>query len=104
MTRHKRLMNRLTIIGLIIVVVLVIVALFAPWIATYDVGATDLSMRYLGPSAAHWFGTDSTGRDIFSRVVFGARISLQVGIIVVLVSAFIGTILVAVAGYYVCWV
>jgi len=93
-------MNRLTIIGLVIVAVLVIVALFAPWIATYDVGATDLSMRYLGPSAAHWFGTDSTGRDIFSRVVFGARISLQVGIIVVLVSAFIGTILGAVAGYY----
>jgi peptide/nickel transport system permease protein len=93
-------MNRLTVVGLIIVAVLVIVALFAPWIATYDVGATDLSMRYLGPSAAHWFGTDSTGRDIFSRVVFGARISLQVGIIVVLVSAFIGTILGAVAGYY----
>jgi len=93
-------MNRLTIIGVVIVVVLVIVALFAPWIATYDVGATDLSMRYLGPSAAHWFGTDSTGRDIFSRVVFGARISLQVGIIVVIVSAFIGTILGAIAGYY----
>jgi len=97
-------MNRLTIIGLVIVAVLVFVALFAPWIATYDVGATDLSMRYLGPSAAHWFGTDSTGRDIFSRVVYGARISLQVGIIVVLVSAFIGTILGAVAGYYGGWV
>jgi peptide/nickel transport system permease protein len=97
-------MNRLTIAGLIIVATLVIVALFAPWIATYDVGATDLSIRYLGPSAAHWFGTDSTGRDIFSRVVFGARISLQVGIIVVVVSAFIGTILGAIAGYYGGWV
>jgi len=93
-------MNRLTIIGLVIVVVLVIVALFAPWIATYDVGATNLSMRYLPPSAAHWFGTDSTGRDIFSRMVFGARISLQVGIVVVLVSAFIGMILGAISGYY----
>src|SRR5499425_1058074 len=97
-------MNRLTIIGLVIVVVLVIVALFAPWIAPYDVGTTDLSIRYLAPSAAHWFGTDSTGRDIFSRVVFGARISLQVGIIVVLVSAFIGTILGALAAYYGGWV
>jgi peptide/nickel transport system permease protein len=97
-------MNRLTIIGLIIVVVLVLVALFAPWIATYDVGATDLSMRYLPPSAAHWFGTDSTGRDIFSRVVFGARISLQVGIVVVTVSAVIGTLLGAFAGYYGSWV
>src|SRR5678815_3852653 len=97
-------MNRLTVIGLVIVVVLVIVALFAPWIATYDVGATNLSMRYLPPSAAHWFGTDSTGRDIFSRVVFGARISLKVGIIVVTVSAVIGTLLGAVAGYYGGWV
>src|SRR6476619_5209430 len=96
-------MNRLTIIGLVIVIVLVLVALFAPWIATYDVGATDLTMRYLPPSAAHWFGTDSTGRDIFSRVVFGARISLQVGIIVVLVSAFVGTIIGAIAGYYGGW-
>src|SRR5881398_1717232 len=93
-------MNRLSIIGLVIVVVFVLVAIFAPWIAHYDVGATNLSMRYLPPSAAHWFGTDSTGRDIFSRVVFGARISLKVGIVVVLVSAFIGTILGAVAGYY----
>jgi len=97
-------MNRLTIIGLVIVVVLVIVALFAPWIAPYGVGATDLSMRYLPPSAAHWFGTDSTGRDIFSRVVFGARISLQVGLVVVTVSAIVGTFLGALAGYYGGWV
>jgi peptide/nickel transport system permease protein len=97
-------MNRLTVIGIVIVVVLVLVALFAPWIATYDVGATDLSMRYLPPSAAHWFGTDSTGRDIFSRVVFGARISLQVGIVVVAVSAVIGTLLGAFAGYYGGWI
>src|SRR5918997_6075623 len=97
-------MNRLTIIGLVIVVVLVIVALFAPWIAPYEVGATNLSMRYLPPSAAHWFGTDSTGRDIFSRVVFGARISLQVGLVVVAVSAVIGTFLGALAGYYGGWV
>jgi peptide/nickel transport system permease protein len=97
-------MNRLTIIGLVIVLVLVLVALLAPWIAPYDVGATDLSIRYLAPSAAHWFGTDSTGRDIFSRVVFGARISLQVGIIVVTVSAIVGTLIGAVAGYYGGWV
>lgn len=97
-------MNRLTIIGLAIVVILVIIALFAPWIATHDVGATDLSIRYLQPTASHWFGTDSTGRDVFSRVVFGARISLEVGIVVVTVSAFFGTILGAIAGYYGGWV
>src|SRR5213082_2331128 len=97
-------MNRLSIIGLVIVIVFVLVAIFAPWIAHYDVGATNLAMRYMPPSAAHWFGTDSTGRDIFSRVVFGARISLEVGVIVVLVSAFVGTIIGAVAGYYSGWV
>jgi peptide/nickel transport system permease protein len=96
-------MNRLTIIGIAIVIVLVVIALFAPLIAQYDVGATDIGLRYLPPSAAHWFGTDSTGRDIFSRVVFGARISLKVGIIVVVVSAFVGTIIGAIAGYYGGW-
>jgi len=97
------LMNRLTTIGIAIVVVLVIVALSADWIAQYDVGATNIALRYLPPSAAHWFGTDSTGRDIFSRVVFGTRISLQVGIIVVVVSSIVGTIIGAIAGYYGGW-
>src|SRR5256884_852966 len=97
-------MSRLAIIGLVIVTVFVLVAIFAPWIATQDVGATDLAMRYMPPSAVHWFGTDSTGRDIFSRVVFGARISLEVGIVVVTVSALVGTSIGAVAGYYSGWV
>jgi peptide/nickel transport system permease protein len=97
-------MNRLTIIGLVIVAVLVLVALFAPWIAPYDISTTNLAMRYLPPSAAHWFGTDSTGRDIFSRVVFGARISLQVGLVVVAVSALLGTVMGAISGYYGGWV
>ena len=97
-------MNRLTIIGIIIVAILIIVAIFAPWIATHDVGTTNLSMRYLPPSWSHLFGTDATGRDIFSRVVFGARISLQVGVIVVSVSALIGTLLGAFAAYYGGWI
>ena len=97
-------MNRLSIIGLVIVIIFVVVAIFAPWIAHYDVGSTNLAMRYMPPSAAHWFGTDSTGRDIFSRVVFGARISLEVGVIVVMVSAFVGTLIGAVAGFYSGWV
>ncbi|MEA2206672.1 MAG: peptide/nickel transport system permease protein [Blastocatellia bacterium] len=97
-------MNRLAIIGIGIVVVILIVAIFAPWIATQDVGATNLSIRYLAPNASHWFGTDSTGRDIFARVVFGARISLRVGIIVVTVSAVVGTLLGALAGYYGGWI
>jgi peptide/nickel transport system permease protein len=97
-------MNRLTIVGLIIVTILVIVAILAPWIATHDVGATNLSLRYLPPSSQYFFGTDSTGRDIFSRVVFGARISLKVGLVVVAVSAIVGTLLGALAGYYGGWI
>src|ERR671918_431919 len=97
-------MNRLGIVGTVIVALLVIVALFAPWIATHDVGATDLGLRYLGPSGSHYFGTDSTGRDIFSRVVFGARISLQVGLVVVSISTVVGTLLGAIAGYYGGWI
>ncbi len=97
-------MNRLTVVGLVIVSVLLVVAIFAPWIATHDVGATNLSIRYLPPSMQHLFGTDSTGRDIFSRVVFGARISLEVGIIVVSVSAVVGVFLGAMAGYYGGWI
>ncbi|MEP6911747.1 MAG: ABC transporter permease [bacterium] len=97
-------MNRLTIIGSLVVAILVIVAIFAPWIATHDVGATNLSIRYLPPSAQHLFGTDSTGRDIFSRIVFGSRISLEVGIIVVSVSAIVGTLWGALAGYYGGWI
>jgi peptide/nickel transport system permease protein len=96
-------MSRLGIIGAVIVIVFVVVAIFAPWIATHDVGATNLSIRYMAPSATHWFGTDSTGRDIFSRIVFGARISLEVGIVVVAVSALVGTAIGALAGYYGRW-
>lgn len=97
-------MNRLAKVGLIIIFALVIAALFAPWIATHDVGATDLSARYLPPSSVHYFGTDATGRDIFSRVIHGARISLRVGVTVVIISATVGTIVGAIAGYYGGWV
>jgi peptide/nickel transport system permease protein len=97
-------MNRLAIVGLVIVGALVIIAVFAPLIATQDVATTNLALRYLPPSGAHWFGTDATGRDVFARVVYGARISLRVGLTVVAVSAIIGTICGALAGYYGGWV
>lgn len=97
-------MNRLAIIGLFIVGVLVLLALFAPLIATRDVGATDLLHRYEAPSREHYLGTDATGRDVYSRVVYGARISLRVGVIVVLISSFVGTLIGALAGFYGGWV
>src|SRR5919201_3549126 len=97
-------MNRLAVFGLAFIVLLALVALFAPLIATHDVGATDLLHRYDAPSSAHWLGTDATGRDIFSRVVFGARISLRVGVVVVVVSAAVGTVVGALAGFYSGWI
>ena len=93
-------MSRLAYIGFAIAAIFILAAIFAPWIATHDIIAQDLTMRYLPPSAEYWFGTDGLGRDVFSRVIFGARISLEVGISVVVVSAFFGTIIGALAGFY----
>lgn len=96
-------MNRLAIFGLIVVGILVVLALFAPWIATQDVVTINLPLRYLPPSGEHWFGTDALGRDVFARVVYGARISLRVGIVVVVVSSIVGTFFGALAGYFGGW-
>ena len=93
-------MNRLAYIGLVIAAVVILTAIFAPLIATHDVTAQNLLARYADPSAAHWFGTDALGRDVFSRVVYGARISLEVGITVVTVSSVVGILIGAVAGFY----
>ncbi len=97
-------MNRLTYIGLGIASLVIIAAVFAPLIATHDPVAQDLANRFASPSADYWFGTDSLGRDVFSRVIYGARISLQVGLTVVVVSAFIGIIIGAISGFYGGWV
>ena len=97
-------MNRLFYIGIAIAALVVLTALFAPVIATHDVTAQNTAVRFASPSAEHWFGTDGLGRDVFSRVVYGARISLQVGIIVVVFSSVIGTIIGSVAGFYGGWV
>ena len=96
-------MNKLAYIGIAVAVIFILTAIFAPLIATHDVTAQNLFMRYAAPSAEHWFGTDALGRDVFSRVVFGARISLQVAIVVVTVSATIGIFIGAIAGFYGGW-
>ena len=93
-------MNRLTYIGIFIAAVLVIAAIFAPFIATHDPVVQNLALRYAAPSAEHWFGTDALGRDVFSRLVYGARISLEVGIVVVVVSGIVGIVIGAIAGFY----
>src|SRR6266567_2952726 len=92
--------NVLAATGMILVVVFVIFAMFAPWIAPQDPCNINLPSRLQPPNAAHWFGTDELGRDIFSRVIYGARISMLVGGSVVVVSLLVGLIFGCIAGYY----
>ncbi len=92
--------NLLAASGMVLVGVFILFALFAPWIAPRDPAAIDLPSRLQGPSVGHWFGTDELGRDILSRVIHGARISMLVGSSVVAGSLFLGLILGSIAGYY----
>jgi peptide/nickel transport system permease protein len=92
--------NPLAATGMVLVVILLIFALFAPWIAPQDPAAINLPSRLDSSSGAHWFGTDELGRDILSRVIYGARISMMVGGCVVLVSLVLGLIVGSIAGYY----
>jgi len=101
--RLKR--NKLAMFGLFLVVFLVVVALFAPVIATHGpyeqlIWTEGKAAQLQPPSAQHWFGTDYYGRDIFSRIVYGARISLQIGIASTIISVSIGIVMGAIAGYY----
>src|SRR5690349_12096477 len=87
----RRLMHRPSAaIGLGVIVVFVVIALSASWIAPYDPIATSFSTVRKAPSAAHWFGTDELGRDVLARVIFGARASLLAGVVSVLISLSIG--------------
>lgn len=92
--------NKVAMACLGIVIVLCFVALFAPWIAPYDPDAQVLTERLMAPSAQHWFGTDDLGRDIFSRIVYGCRISLSVGIVSQIIATVIGYTMGVCAGYF----
>lgn len=92
--------NLLLFLGAAIVLFFIIVAIFAPFIATYDPSATNLKGTFLSPSSKHFFGTDDIGRDVFSRVVYGSRVSLFVGFIAVGISLIIGVVLGLASGYY----
>ncbi|MDT4954279.1 MAG: peptide/nickel transport system permease protein [Acidobacteriota bacterium] len=96
-------MNRLSIFGFAIIGILVLAAIFAPLITRQDFEQPHTAQLHQPPSSEFWFGTDATGRDIFSRVVYGARTSLEVGLIVVFISALVGTTLGALSGYYGGW-
>ena len=90
----KRLVrNKLAMLGLAIVVFLILIAIFAPLIAPYDPILRIKEESLFGPSSAHWFGTDILGRDILSRVIYGSRISIEVGVIAVGISVIIGLVI-----------
>ena len=92
--------RRLAMAGGAVIVLLVVVGIAGPWIAPYDPLDQDLSKSLLGPSWSHWFGTDSFGRDILSRVLYGARISLIVGIASQGIAFSLGVAMGLVSGYY----
>jgi len=86
-------------IGLVIAAVMVIIAIAAPWLAPYDPNEQNVLLKLEPPSADHWFGTDAFGRDVLSRVIYGARISLFVGAFATLAGVLVGTVIGVVSGY-----
>ncbi len=100
----KPLRNPSLVIGALIILILISLAIFAPLLATHGIDKPDMRNRFSLPSAEHWLGTDNLGRDIWSRLIFGARISLSIGVISVTVAAFIGTTVGLAAGYFGGWV
>jgi peptide/nickel transport system permease protein len=98
--RHVARHNVLATIGVILVLIFLMFALFAPWIAPQDPAHIDLPTRLSRPSSAHWCGTDELGRDILSRLIYGSRISMLVGSCVVAASLALGLIVGSLAGYY----
>lgn len=98
--RRKLLRNRLACIGATILLVLALLAIFSPQIAPYDWKKQEIMNRFQGSSSDHWLGTDELGRDILSRILYGARYSLVMGIAAVAFSLAIGTLLGALAGFY----
>lgn len=92
--------NKLAMVGFSILAVLILVAVFAPWLAPYDPNEMNLALGIQNPSAEHWLGTDNFGRDVLSRLIYGSRVSLTVGLIVVGIAGSIGVTLGAISGYY----
>ncbi len=95
----RLLRRRLVLFALVALVVVVVAALFAPWLAPYAPGRMDIAHRLAAPAARHWLGSDEFGRDTLSRVLFGAQQSLLVGALVVVLATVLGTALGLLAGY-----
>jgi ABC-type dipeptide/oligopeptide/nickel transport system permease subunit len=91
--------HKLSRAGIIIISLLVFMAIFAPLLSPYDPNTQDLYQVLTGPSATHWLGTDNVGRDLLSRIIYGSRVSITVGILSTFFSAFVGVVIGLIAGY-----
>lgn len=100
----RALSNPLALSGFIIIAFIMLLAAFAPVIAPFDPESIDVKSILLPPSSTHWMGTDGLGRDVFSRMLYGARVSLMVGIVAVGIATAIGIFLGSISGYYRGWV
>ena len=96
--------RKIVLFGLIVVALYILVAIFAPLLAPYDYTETNTSQVLVQPSGEHWLGTDTVGRDVFSRLIYGIRPTLIVGSVTILFAAACGTILGLVAGYFGGWI
>lgn len=101
---EKFLRNKLAVIGASILVILTIIAIFAPFLTAYNPTFQDIPQRLSAPSSTHIMGTDDLGRDVCTRIIFGTRISLTIGFVAVSISIVIGTLLGLIAGYNRSWI
>ncbi len=97
---HRLLKNKLAVVGMVIILIFILFAVFADILAPYDPNYQDLTAMYQSPSLQHWFGTDNLGRDILSRIIWGARVSIPVGLLCVAVSLTIGGLIGVLAAYW----
>ena len=95
--------NKVAMVSLAVLIAIILISVLAPVIAPYDYAETDKQNTLAGPSKEHWLGTDRLGRDILSRLIWGGRQSLQMGIIAVLIAAVVGVIIGSIAGYFGGW-
>ncbi len=113
-TRESRTVNSITwrqfkrhrpaLAGIVVIVLFALAAIFAPVISAYDPERNDLDIRFQPPSAAHIMGTDELGRDLFTRILYGSRISLTIGVLAMSLAVTVGTLIGALAGFYGGWV
>ncbi|MCD8010435.1 MAG: ABC transporter permease [Lachnospiraceae bacterium] len=99
-TMHRLRRNKVAMAGLFIILFLVVISILAPVIAPYSYETQDLYNTFASPSAEHWFGTDNLGRDIFSRILYGGRYSLTIGVMAVAIASCIGVFIGSLAGFF----